>query len=230
MPTVYIDSDLRRIYEVPDVPHTWVDAGGGLRRYTPDNPGAAPALVQMDLLADIYSPWVRHRDVDDGDYAPIAFDRSGGAIIDVDTQQQAPTELSFRNDRGWRMVLANYEHEVQITGNLRPFDKNVLMFDTTPHTVCGSYPRIESSANLLVRTVETGVSGLTASESADLAQIDTVAALVTQMQGLVDELHKIQGLSAGNPMTVTPALRSAAGINLSISGDGQSSTTVTRSE
>ena len=45
----------------------------------------------------------------------------------------------------------------------------------------------------------------------------------------VDELHKIQGLQAAKPMTVTPSTRDAgAGIHQNITGDGVTTTTVTR--
>lgn len=53
-------------------------------------------------------------------------------------------------------------------------------------------------------------------------------AILAQIQELVDELHKIQGLDSGNPMTVTPNTRSSGSINLEITGDGENSTTVTR--
>lgn len=56
----------------------------------------------------------------------------------------------------------------------------------------------------------------------------TFGKLVQDLQNLVDELHKIQGLSAGNPMTVTPTSRTAADIDLTITGDGVTTTTVTR--
>ena len=44
----------------------------------------------------------------------------------------------------------------------------------------------------------------------------------------VDELHKLQGLDAANPMTVTPTSRTAGTISQTISGDGTTTTTVTR--
>lgn len=44
----------------------------------------------------------------------------------------------------------------------------------------------------------------------------------------VDELHKIHGLSAGNPMTVTPSSRTVTGITQNITGDGETTTTVSR--
>jgi len=52
--------------------------------------------------------------------------------------------------------------------------------------------------------------------------------ILAQIQTLVDELHKIEGLSAGNPMTVTQTTRTAGGISLDISGDGETITTVER--
>lgn len=44
----------------------------------------------------------------------------------------------------------------------------------------------------------------------------------------LDELHKLQGLQSANPMTVTPTTRSAGAINQAITGDGVTTSTVTR--
>jgi len=44
----------------------------------------------------------------------------------------------------------------------------------------------------------------------------------------LDDLYKLQGLDIDNPMTVTPSSRNAGSISQIISGDGTSSTTVTR--
>lgn len=52
--------------------------------------------------------------------------------------------------------------------------------------------------------------------------------ILSQIQTLVDELHKIQGLDSSNPMTVTPTTRVAGSIDLEITGDGETTTTVTR--
>lgn len=54
--------------------------------------------------------------------------------------------------------------------------------------------------------------------------------ILAQIQTLIDELHKIEGLSPGNPMTVTQDNRTAGDINLDITGDGETSTTVTRND
>ncbi len=44
----------------------------------------------------------------------------------------------------------------------------------------------------------------------------------------LEELHRLQGLESGSPMTVTPTSRTATGINLEITGDGVNETIVTR--
>lgn len=44
----------------------------------------------------------------------------------------------------------------------------------------------------------------------------------------LESLHKIQGLDPNNPMTVTPNTRDAGDINLVITGDGVTTTTVTK--
>lgn len=52
--------------------------------------------------------------------------------------------------------------------------------------------------------------------------------ILAQIQTLVDELHRIQGLKAGEPMTVTPTSRVSGDIELEITGDGETTTTVER--
>jgi len=46
---------------------------------------------------------------------------------------------------------------------------------------------------------------------------------------LIDSLAKLEGLDSGNPMTVTQSSRVAGDINLVITGNGETSTTVTAS-
>ena len=53
-------------------------------------------------------------------------------------------------------------------------------------------------------------------------------AILDRIQTLIDELHKIQGLDASSPMTVTPTQRTSGAIDLAITGNGETSTTVTR--
>lgn len=67
-----------------------------------------------------------------------------------------------------------------------------------------------------------------AQNSAGLIVVAVGSGLSTDQATQLEELHKIQGLSSGNPMTVTPTSRQAGSISQTISGDGETSTTVTR--
>lgn len=54
--------------------------------------------------------------------------------------------------------------------------------------------------------------------------------ILAQIQLLVDELHRIEGLNETAPMTVTQTSRSSGTINLDITGDGENETIVTRND
>lgn len=54
--------------------------------------------------------------------------------------------------------------------------------------------------------------------------------ILAQIQLLIDELHKIEGLDAENPMIVTQTSRTAGDIVLDITGDGETETMVTRND
>lgn len=56
----------------------------------------------------------------------------------------------------------------------------------------------------------------------------TFGKLLQDMQVLVDEMHKLQGLDPANPMTVTPTSRTVGTINQEIGGDGTTNSIVTR--
>jgi len=154
MPSVFIDSDLRVMYEVPSVPHTFEVLPNGLRRYTPDD--NILDIEEYDALRDVYSPWVVHRAVDDADYAPIAFDRSGGAEINETTNSS--TDLFFRNDLGWKFAAADYPHEWLIKGNIRRRTKSVPLFETRHLTTSESFVSIELASNLLINNINSGSS------------------------------------------------------------------------
>jgi len=52
--------------------------------------------------------------------------------------------------------------------------------------------------------------------------------ILAQIQTLVDELHKIRGLDAANPWVVTPTTETAGSIVLDVTGNGVTSSTLTR--
>lgn len=52
--------------------------------------------------------------------------------------------------------------------------------------------------------------------------------ILAQIQTLVDELHRIQGLNASDPVTITQTSRSTASIDIAIGGDGETISTLER--
>lgn len=52
--------------------------------------------------------------------------------------------------------------------------------------------------------------------------------ILAQIQTLVDELHRLQGLDASAPVTITPTSRTATGIDIVIGGDGETISTLQR--
>ena len=52
--------------------------------------------------------------------------------------------------------------------------------------------------------------------------------ILAQIQTLVDELHRIQGLNASDPVTITQTSRSTAAIDIAIGGDGETISTLER--
>lgn len=52
--------------------------------------------------------------------------------------------------------------------------------------------------------------------------------ILAQIQTLVDELHRLQGLDIDAPVTITPTSRSATGIDIVIGGDGETISTLER--
>ena len=52
--------------------------------------------------------------------------------------------------------------------------------------------------------------------------------ILSQIQTLVDELHRLQGLDAAAPVTITPTSRTTTGIDIVIGGDGETISTLER--
>jgi len=60
------------------------------------------------------------------------------------------------------------------------------------------------------------------------AYLQIVGGIVDSTGDAVDELHTLHGLSIPDPVTVTPTLRTAGTISQTISGNGTTTSTVTR--
>ena len=117
--------------------------------------------------------------------------------------------------------------DVVMSVKAQTIDDIYSLLNTTSQVVddilvlCADIPNIVADTTQLLSDI--------AQISTDISQLSTD---FSQSNGdilvLVDELHKIQGLDSGSPMTVTPSTRDAGSIHLDITGDGETSTTVTR--
>ena len=101
---------------------------------------------------------------------------------------------------GWKIRPYEASHILRVTGNLYAID--------------GSSPYVPTLGAYNVQIVQQ-VSVL----------VDSTIANTTQQ---IDELHKLQGLNKAAPLIVTPTTRQAGNIQQVITGDGETSTTVTR--
>ena len=105
---------------------------------------------------------------------------------------------------GYSITFEDGQYSVRLVGsNNNFFDvENSILNQNQVQVIA------QNAAGLIVHT---SGSGLSAAEQAKL-----------------DDLHKLQGLDISNPMTVTPSSRNVGTIEQTISGDGETSTTVTR--
>lgn len=88
--------------------------------------------------------------------------------------------------------------------------------------------QVTSGSGVLPADITAITSGVWEELAASHTTANTLGVLLQQMQVLTAELHRIQGLDIANPMVVTPTQRTAGTIDLDISGDGDTITTVTR--
>jgi len=187
--------------------------------------GAGESDVSFDVPA-IYKAWKDWFVTSDNSKYLPAFDSAGGDPVGASNLDNV---YFLQTQNGWLICPQTVEPEViiRLSGNMFPAVVGAPLFGYD-FVVAAGHTHIETVVSTSARQIETGVSGLTAGESADLASIDTVAATLTAVQSLVDELHRIHGLKSGEPMTVTPTSRAAGGISQTITGDGTTTTTVTR--
>ena len=171
-----------------------------------------PSIGSFDVQTQIYSAWKEWVSIGDNAKYPIAFDTIGGDS--VGSGQTVAPYFFCRNDLGWRIKMPSSDGEIIVSGNLFPRVSSLPLFEQT--TGYDAFLRLEVSTRAVV--IETDSSGLTALESSLLATLDNK----------IDELHKLQGLDSENPMTVTTSQRSSGDINQTITGDGSTTTTITR--
>lgn len=124
---------------------------------------------------DIYEAWKDWMLIGDNSKYLPAMDSTGGESLGGGERLGAAIFLLTGN--GWRICPDTTESEVRIVivGNLfsNPAGQNMFAYTKV---VASGHTHIEQRTSTLPVLLETGVSGLTASESSQLAQIATVPA------------------------------------------------------
>ena len=133
---------------------------------------ALPSIGSYDPQKEIYSAWKEWiRQGDNAKYPP-AFDTTGGD--GVGAGQTIAPYFFCRNDLGWRIKMPSADGEIIVAGNLFPRDPDTSLFEQT--SGYDAFLRLEVSTRAVV--IERDTSGLTAAESAQLANAALIPALL----------------------------------------------------
>ncbi len=157
----------------------------------------------FDVGRDIYSAWKRWVQGGSAQF-DAAFIVEGGTPIGA---TGLFTGTTFLLTNGWKIMAADHDHQLTLTGNLFSDDGVVA----TPNPTGQSTISVSSSVN--AQGVATG--------GVQQATLEAIQLLVT-------ELHNIRGLDASDPAVFTPDSISTALITLDMTGDGENIKTVTR--
>ena len=131
-----------------------------------------PSIGSFDTQINIYSAWKEWIRAGDNAKYPPAFDTTGGD--NVGSGQTIAPYFFCMNDLGWRIKMPSSDGEIIVSGNLFPRDHNTSLFEQT--LGYDAFLRLEVSTRAVV--IERGVSGLTATESAQLANAALIPALL----------------------------------------------------
>jgi hypothetical protein len=182
-----------------------------------------PGISPTQSVPDIYSEWKTWSRLSDNLKWLPAFDLSVGGN-DTNPPEKLDGYFFVRNDLGWRVKPFEATGVTTLAGNLFAFDTGTALYIATT----GSFTAfIIGSVSSKALAVETGVSGLTPTESTQLGDIDTttqsmditltsvdsrlasaettlssIDATVTLMDGTVTTLRKLmQNRMETNPTT-----------------------------
>jgi hypothetical protein len=168
--------------------------------------GRSTISAQVDLYSDAKEDWNTTDSFLNFEFpfTTIGGDDLGGAL-------EAGDYYFLRTDLGWRIRPHESDHTLTIVGNIYAIDPadDLIVPTSSAHTVATILERSQLTQTAIVSVV-TG-SGLNATQDARLR-----------------ELHQIQGLESGTPMKTTASARTAGTISQTITGDAETSVTVTR--
>jgi hypothetical protein len=168
------------------------------------------SVPQADL--DLISGTLYEHDTDDFRKALKAWEAGEEGIVEDDTHQHFTT---------YTIAGVTYARAINI---LSPYS---ITYEDAQYSVqlVGSNNNMwDIGGGILNQNQVQVIPG----NSAGLIQVTSGSGLSAAEQAKLDDLHKIQGLDSGNPMTVTPTSRAAGSIQQTISGDGETTSTVTR--
>ena len=153
---------------------TFVVDEDGYRIYTPT--GSPEALVRFDVQRDLWSRFQDYAAI--FSWTNLPFIRTGGGFRGYDelgNPLYQTNDYTLKTSKGWRIVLANYPHEVVFRGNLLSDDQGASLFDTARLTAQGIVPRLSGFDSLQTYTVagEGGGGSFTTGDRARLFAIPT---------------------------------------------------------
>ena len=156
-----------------------------------------------------------------------------GTLYELDTEQFREDLRALEDDQNGGIAhLKTHNHNTTYTVAGVTYARAILIL--FPYTVTfedGSYSvRLAGSNNNIFDPDILNYNSVQVigQNSAGLQVVSVGSGLSVGEQTQLEEIHKIHGLEDGSPLTVTPSARSAGGISQTITGDGETSTTVTR--
>ena len=162
-------------------------------------------------VRDMYSRWVDWLLTSDNSKYLPAFNTVGGDDIDVSQGTKIPIYAFLQN--GWRVKPQEANHTLNVTDG-------ILLVDG------GGDPFVNTTGSYVVRiNYQQPVQAISFTSGGGSG-----GGLTPEQDTKLDELHKIQGLAAGVPMTVdkNTGTRTAGDIVLNITGNDDVSVTVER--
>ena len=122
--------------------------------------------------AAIYKAWKDWFVLSDNSKYLPAFDSAGGDPVGASNLDNV---YFLQTLNGWSICPVTTELEVviRISGNLFPDAVGAALFDYT-YVAATGHTHMETTVSTSARQIETGVSGLTASEASQLAKLDSI--------------------------------------------------------
>lgn len=169
----------------------------------------------------LWSDWVDWFLTDDNSKFLPAFKTVGGDDIDPTQGTKIPIYSFLEN--GWKIKPQEANHTLTINDGILLVNGGGDPFINT----IGAYTvRINYQQPVQAISFSTGSAPYVIPPTAEEIRQELDSNSIFSLK--VDELHKIQGLDINNPMEVTTSTRTAGDIELKISGNGETFTSVER--